>query len=181
MRHVLVRRSAHPQLIPGPFSQSWFCAPVTNPPNSRKPANIPGVPREGLGTLEIKAESVRAVVCATRDLIEDSSFNVESWLTQKLSDAFRRTIERSLLTGDDVGKPLGLLNPDGGVPICETSPLTPAGAFSWQDLNEAEPTHFGPAALNSTPPHGAAIDVSRRCRPRRWQGANRCERCDDVL
>src|SRR5262249_37740293 len=32
------------------------------------------------------------------------------------------------------GKPLGLLNPRAGIPICDTSNLTPAGQFSWQDL-----------------------------------------------
>ena len=33
-----------------------------------------------------------------------------------------------------VGKPLGLLNPKSGIPICETSAETPPGQFSLQDL-----------------------------------------------
>src|SRR5262249_19125573 len=35
---------------------------------------------QGLGEVEIKPESLRYIVCATRDLLEDSSTNVEAWL-----------------------------------------------------------------------------------------------------
>lgn len=31
-------------------------------------------------------------------------------------------------------KPLGLLHPNSGIRICETSLATPAGQFTWQDL-----------------------------------------------
>jgi HK97 family phage major capsid protein len=35
---------------------------------------------------------------------------------------------------DGVGKPMGLLNPQSAVPICETAAATAPGQFSWQDL-----------------------------------------------
>src|SRR5215471_7755650 len=36
---------------------------------------------EGLGTVEIIAESLRFVQCATSDLLQHAAFNVEAWLT----------------------------------------------------------------------------------------------------
>jgi hypothetical protein len=80
---------------------------------------------EGLGTLEIKAESMRYVVCATSDLLQDAAFNVESWLLDKVSEGFRMTLNAAILLGDGVGKPLGLLNPPSGIPICDVSASTP--------------------------------------------------------
>jgi HK97 family phage major capsid protein len=44
------------------------------------------------------------------------------------------TINNSILLGDGLGKPAGLLNPSSGISICDTSPSTPPGPFSWQDM-----------------------------------------------
>jgi HK97 family phage major capsid protein len=88
----------------------------------------------GLGELEIKAEPLRYVLCATSDLLQDSSFNVESWLLDKVSRGFRVAINDAIIMGDGLGKPLGLLHPNGGIPIVETSPATQPGQFTWQDL-----------------------------------------------
>jgi HK97 family phage major capsid protein len=46
----------------------------------------------GLGEMEIKAETLRFVACATSDLLQDASFNVEAWLFRKVSEGFRRVI-----------------------------------------------------------------------------------------
>jgi len=89
---------------------------------------------EGLGELEIKTEPLRFVVCAGSDLVQDASFNIEAWVLRKVSDGFRRTISNAIIVGDGVGKPLGLLHPLSGIPVCETAPSTPAGMFTWQDL-----------------------------------------------
>jgi HK97 family phage major capsid protein len=88
----------------------------------------------GLGEMEIKAESLRFVACATADLLEDASFDVMQWLTQKISDGMRITINEAILIGDGIGRPLGLLNPRSGIPVCDVSPSTPPGQFSWADL-----------------------------------------------
>ena len=89
---------------------------------------------EGLGQLEIKPETIRFIACATRDLIEDAGMNFESWLMRKISDGMGATINSALLLGDGVGKPMGLLNPRSGIPICETAAATLAGVLAWQDL-----------------------------------------------
>jgi len=88
----------------------------------------------GLGELEIKPESLRYIVCATRDLLDDASVNIESWMLGKVNRAFRYQVGNAILTGDGFGKPMGILNPNAGIPICETSDATPAGTFTWQDL-----------------------------------------------
>jgi len=72
----------------------------------------------GLGELEIKPESLRYIVCATRDLLEDSSVAIEPWLLSKASRAFGLQISNAVLAGDGFGKPMGILNPAAGIPIC---------------------------------------------------------------
>jgi len=89
---------------------------------------------DGLGELEIKPESLRYIVCTTRELLEDSSVNIETWLLDKARRAFAHQINNAVLTGDGFGKPLGILSPNAGIPIAETSDATPAGTFTWQDI-----------------------------------------------
>jgi len=89
---------------------------------------------EGLGELEIKPETIRYIVCVGRDLLEDAAINVEDWIMRKVSEGMRATINHAIIVGDGVGKPLGILHPNAGIPICETSPNTPPGMFTWQDL-----------------------------------------------
>jgi HK97 family phage major capsid protein len=89
---------------------------------------------EGLGEMEIKAETLRFIVCASRDILEDASVNVEQWMFNKVSWAFRNTISDAILIGDGIGKPQGLLHPSSGIPVCDVGPNTPAGVITWQDL-----------------------------------------------
>lgn len=89
---------------------------------------------EGLGELEIKPETLRYIVCASRDILEDASVDMESWMLQKVNRAFRNTISTALISGSGVGMPVGILNPAAGIPVCDTSANTPAGQFTWQDL-----------------------------------------------
>jgi HK97 family phage major capsid protein len=88
----------------------------------------------GLGELEIKAETLRFIACATSDLMQDSGFDIQGWLLRKVSTGFRNTISCALIGGDGIGKPQGILHPGAGIPICDTSPNTAAGTFTWQDL-----------------------------------------------
>src|SRR5262249_52323392 len=74
------------------------------------------------------------IVCATKELLEDSGVAIEPWLFDKASRAFRVQISAAVINGDGFGKPMGILNPAAGIPIVETAPASPAGAFSWQDL-----------------------------------------------
>jgi len=90
--------------------------------------------QQGLGELEVKAETLRFVACASSDLLEDSSFPMETWLMRKVSDGFRRTISNAVIAGDGIGKPMGILNVQSGIPIVDIAPSTPPGQFTWQDV-----------------------------------------------
>jgi HK97 family phage major capsid protein len=89
---------------------------------------------QGLGELEVKVEPLRYMVCVTRDLLADALFPVESWILGKVADAFRRTINNTIIAGGGVGKPIGILTSQAGIPICDASVATPPGTFTWQDL-----------------------------------------------
>src|SRR5262249_50250724 len=88
----------------------------------------------GLGEMEIKAVSIRFILCAGNDLLQDAAFNIEAWVIRRVSDGFRAAISAAIIAGDGLGKPLGILNPQSGIPIMDTSPSTPPGQISWQDL-----------------------------------------------
>jgi HK97 family phage major capsid protein len=90
--------------------------------------------KNGLGTLTIKPEPLRFVVCAGSDLLEDASFNVETWLFRKVSRGFQKALNRAIVTGDGIGRPQGILNPASGIPVCDVSTHTTAGQFDWRDL-----------------------------------------------
>jgi HK97 family phage major capsid protein len=98
-------------------------------------ANAPSADlAEGLGVLLIKPETIRFVACATRDFLEDASINAENWIMRKISDGMAATINYALVLGDGVGKPQGIFHPRSGISVVETSPTTPLGSLSWQDL-----------------------------------------------
>jgi HK97 family phage major capsid protein len=97
-------------------------------------ANNPTNDLSGIGEMEIRAETLRYVLCCSRDLLEDSAVSIEQWALGKVSWAFKNTISNAILTGDGVGKPLGILNPQSGYAICDTAATTPAGQMTWQDL-----------------------------------------------
>jgi len=88
----------------------------------------------GIGEVEFKPESLRYIVCATRELLEDSSTNVEAWMIDKTRGAFGAQIGHAILAGDGFGKPMGILNPAAGIPIMDAAPSTPPGFFTRQDL-----------------------------------------------
>jgi HK97 family phage major capsid protein len=81
----------------------------------------------------IKPETIRFVACATRDFIEDASLNAENWIIRRISEGMAATINNAILVGDGVGKPMGLLNPRSGIPVCDTAAATAAGILTWQD------------------------------------------------
>jgi HK97 family phage major capsid protein len=53
---------------------------------------------------------------------------------RKVAEGFRNAVSASIIGGDGLGKPLGILNPGAGIPILDTSPSTPEGVCTWQDL-----------------------------------------------
>src|SRR5262245_7378507 len=106
---------------------TWACETDCLPPQGQDLL-------QGLGALELKAEELRFSTCATRALIEDAAIDLEAWLLGKATTAFRRALAAAVLIGDGNGKPVGILNPASGIPVCNVSSATPAGTITWQDL-----------------------------------------------
>jgi HK97 family phage major capsid protein len=88
----------------------------------------------GLGELEIRPEELRYVICASRDILDDAAIDMEAFMINKINQAFKRTINNAVLVGTGVGMPIGILNPNSGIQVCDTAGSTPPGQFSWQDL-----------------------------------------------
>lgn len=88
----------------------------------------------GLGTMEIRVDPIRATSCATTDILADAQFPIDQWLMRKASLSFSNLINQAILYGDGLSKPAGLMHPGGGIPICEPSPATPLGTITWQDV-----------------------------------------------
>jgi HK97 family phage major capsid protein len=110
--------------------QGLRCAHRLTPASALDPA----APDPRSAMMPYKAESLRAVVCATTDLLQDASFNVDQWLMRKASRMMRQKLALAFLDGDGIGRPLGLLNARSGIPTCDVGPATPVGSFTWQDL-----------------------------------------------
>jgi HK97 family phage major capsid protein len=94
------------------------------------PTTRSSISTKALGEIEIKPETLRYTVCVTRDLLEDASINLESWILGKVQRAFSITIGNAVARGNGNGMPTGLLN--SGIGICETAAASPAGQLSWR-------------------------------------------------
>lgn len=71
------------------------------------PRPATGTPQ--LGKYEIPVHELYAFPQATQKLLDDSMFDIESWLADKTADKFIRTENAAFLNGDGVLKPRGLL------------------------------------------------------------------------
>lgn len=62
-----------------------------------------------LGRLEIVAKKLYAYPKSTNELLADSEFDVEAWLTGKIADKFARLENTAFINGDGVSRPKGIL------------------------------------------------------------------------
>jgi HK97 family phage major capsid protein len=141
------------------FQAAWACETscFANNPS----ANL----LDGLGEVEIKPDPLRYVLCVNRDLLEDADMDLEGWMLNKVSWAFRNTVTEAIIRGDGQGKPFGFMTPAAGLPIVETGAGTPAGEFSWQDvvmLKYEVPVqyHAGASYLLNQKTFGQALTIS---------------------
>lgn len=61
----------------------------------------------GIASLEIPTHEQQAMPKATLKMLEDSSWNVESWLSNKVSDRFSRQENNAFVLGDGIKKATG--------------------------------------------------------------------------
>lgn len=62
-----------------------------------------------IGKWTIPVHEIFAEPKATQKLLDDSAWNIESWLSAKVADKFAREENKAFLTGDGLLKPRGLL------------------------------------------------------------------------
>lgn len=67
-----------------------------------------------IGKITISAHELVAQPKATQKLIDDSSIDVESWLTDKLSEVFLRKENTAFVNGTGTGQPKGILSYTAG-------------------------------------------------------------------
>lgn len=67
-----------------------------------------------INKISITAHELVAQPKATQKLIDDSSIDVEAWLTEKLVEIFARTENAAFIGGDGSGKPKGILSYSAG-------------------------------------------------------------------
>jgi HK97 family phage major capsid protein len=84
------------------------------------PRPATGTPQ--LGKWEIPVHELYAFPQVTQKLLDDSMFNVETWLADKSSDKFTRTENGAFLNGDGILKPRGLLTYDTALTADATRP-----------------------------------------------------------
>ncbi len=93
----------------------------------------------------IQVHEIYAAPKATQKLLDDSSVNIEDWLTGKVANKFARSENTAFVSGDGVGKPRGFLDyptdpADDDIRAWETLQYVPsgaAGAFAASDPSDA--------------------------------------------
>lgn len=77
-----------------------------------------------VGKRTIPVHEVYAQPKATQKLIDDSAVDIESWLAEKVADAFSDMENAAFISGDGVGKPRGILTYTAGTSWGEIEQIT---------------------------------------------------------
>ncbi|MBU2960133.1 phage major capsid protein [Citreicella sp. C3M06] len=63
-----------------------------------------------LDRISIKLHELAAMPKASQRLLDDSAFDIETWLAGRIADKFSRAEAAAFITGDGVDKPMGILS-----------------------------------------------------------------------
>lgn len=88
----------------------------------------------GLGQLEIKAETIRRGFVLARRCSPMLRSTWNSGRCKRPVAPSRRRSRAQFICGTGVGMPVGILNPNSGIPVRETAPSTAAGQIDRRDL-----------------------------------------------
>lgn len=81
-----------------------------------------------LKKIVIPVHEIYAQPKATQKLLDDAAFNVEAWLSGKVSEKFVRDEATAFVTGDGVAKPQGLLSYADGTSFNQVQQVETAGS-----------------------------------------------------
>jgi len=92
--------------------------------------------RDLIGEKEIRVNSLRFKLCASRALLDDQDIDLMGWASNKVRRAYQHRVSESIVGGDGDTKPIGFMNKLGGVQVCDVNQPVgyTAGTFTWQDL-----------------------------------------------
>ena len=97
--------------------------------------------------ISIPLHELSALPKASQRLLDDSAFDVEGWLAQRIADKFSRAEASAFVSGDGVDKPTGFLN----------YPKADNALFSWGSLGYVPTGANGD--FNSNDPADAIVDL----------------------
>ncbi len=97
--------------------------------------------------ISIPLHELSALPKASQRLLDDSAFDVEGWLAQRIADKFSRAEAAAFVAGDGVDKPTGFLN----------YPKVDNALFAWGSLGYVPTGAAGD--FDSTDPADAIVDV----------------------
>lgn len=100
-----------------------------------------------LGQLETKLHKLAALVPVTEELMQDASA-LSSWLATKVPEKFTSFINDAIITGDGVGKPLGMLNSACKVTVAAVSGQG-AGTIVARNISDMWARSYGPLRRNA--------------------------------
>ena len=97
--------------------------------------------------ISIPLHELSALPKASQRLLDDSAFDVEGWLAERIADKFIRSEAAAFISGDGVDKPTGFLN----------YTAVADGSWAWGDLGYVPTGADGD--FNVTDPSDAIVDL----------------------
>lgn len=97
--------------------------------------------------IAIQLHELSASPKASQRLLDDTAFDVEAWLAERIADRFLRAESAAFITGDGVNKPKGFL----------TKPMVANGSWSWGNIGYSITGTSG--AFDANEPADAVVDL----------------------
>jgi HK97 family phage major capsid protein len=123
MRQVASVQAINSDALEGLYDLDEASSGWVSETGSRTATNTPN-----LAQYRIPTHEQYALAQTTQKLIDDSSLNIEAWLSGKVQDKFARTENAAFVNGDGSGKPRGFLTYGAGTTLPGTIEQKPTGA-----------------------------------------------------
>ncbi len=91
-------------------STCWSTTPTSAPAGRPRPRRSAETGTPQVDRISIPLHELSALPKASQRLLDDSAFDVEGWLAQRIADKFSRAEAAAFIAGDGIDKPTGFLN-----------------------------------------------------------------------
>lgn len=110
-------------------------------------ANAPETATPTIERITVSLHELSAMPKISQRLLDDSAFDIESWLSGRIAEKFGRSEANAFIAGDGVDKPMGFLS----------HPTVTAGTETWGQLGHVDTGAAGSFA--PTDPASALVDL----------------------